>query len=794
MPTDDEDVGSAATVVGAPTPTGTPSTTDATQQTQSSLPGSRDSSPVIPPSVIADRYEILGLLGVGGMGRVYRAHDRALDEQVALKLLKRELVGVAGMLDRFRQEVKLARRVTSPHVVRTFDLGEHGGEHFLTMELVEGRSLAQLLDDGQLAVDEILRISRAMAAGMSAAHATGVTHRDLKPDNVLVGKDGRVAITDFGIARAAANAPRETVEGFIGTPAYMSPEQVEGSKEIGPATDVYAFGAILFEMIAGRRPFVGTDVIAVAVARLREAPPDPRLFRRVPDSLAELTLRCLTRDIAGRFADGSELVKALANVKTEGPSTLVNVAPQRVPAKTSRSVAILPLRATGELAEIADGLSEEIVDALSMTRELRVRPLVSLRKSAQADQDSRDIGKSLGVDVIVDGSIRKRGSTIRIAARVIGVEDGFQLWANHFDASPDDLLTASDHVVRAIANVLTVELDGERPKVDPKIADIYLESKAKMRTHWLSGGLESLFEPLELAHVTSPDDVGILSTLALTHARSAFYGGQGNLARGRDLAQRATRLAPASGEAWLALGMSALYGGDMATATRALIEACGHSPGLAMAQALLGATALEAGHMEAALVHLEGAHSLDPFGPQIADLPRAYIYAGRVDDAMRLLEAQSSEYRLVQIARFKMWRGETYDINLTPAQTELPATFSVYTQVAQRIHRTRTITLEDREVLNDTMRTQNPRLSATRAQFASEFFMFCGDPDAALAAIESAVGKGLQDHIWMQKCPLLDPLRHRPRFIELAAIVADRARVVIDVLTRTEHPEAVANG
>jgi serine/threonine-protein kinase len=782
VPTDDEDLGSAATIAGT--------LPDVTTPTQSSLPGSRDSSPVIPPSVIADRYEILGLLGVGGMGRVYRAHDRALDEQVALKLLKKELVGVAGMLDRFRQEVKLARRVTSPHVVRTFDLGEHAGEHFLTMEIVEGRSLAQLLDDGQLSVDEILRISRAMAAGISAAHATGVTHRDLKPDNVLVGKDGRIAITDFGIARAAAAAPRDTVEGFIGTPAYMAPEQVDNSSPIGPATDVYAFGAILFEMLAGRRPFVGNDVIAVAVARLREAPPDPRLFRRVPDALAELTLRCLSRDAALRFTDGGELAKALAAISTDGPSTLVNASPYRVPTKTSRSVAILPLRATGELAEIADGLSEEIVDALSLTRELRVRPLVSLRNSARADQDSRDIGKSLGVDVVVDGSIRKRGAAVvRIAARVIGVEDGFQLWANHFDTAPDDLLTASDQVVRAIANVLTVELAASRPKLDAKVQDVYLESKAKLRTGWMIGGVDDLIEPLETAHASAPDDVGVVGMLALVHARSAFYGGPGKLPRARLLAERATKLAPSSGEAWLSLGVCALYENDMATCTHALIQAVSHAPGLAMAQALLGSVCLEAGHLPAAIAHLEGAHSLDPSGSQISDLPRAYIYDGREADAMHMLALQESKYRLVSIARFKMWKGETFDVGRIEP-TQIPDTFTKYAELAMRVHRTRQLQPGDREVMDAILAVDNFRLRAIRAQFLAEFLAFVGDFDGTLQLIETAVAAGFQDHLWMQRCPLLDSVRERPRFAELAATVAERARRVLDAIDQAERPDA----
>jgi serine/threonine protein kinase len=161
------------------------------------------------PSVIAERYEVLGLLGAGGMGRVYRVRDRSLDEVVALKVLRRELVDTPGMLERFRSEVKLARRVTSPHVVRTFDLGEHAGEHYLTMEYIDGQSLAQLLDAGQLPLAEVLRIARAACAGIEAAHAAGVLHRDLKPDNILVASDARIAITDFGIAHATAD-PRRT--------------------------------------------------------------------------------------------------------------------------------------------------------------------------------------------------------------------------------------------------------------------------------------------------------------------------------------------------------------------------------------------------------------------------------------------------------------------------------------------------------------------------------------------------------------------------------------------------------
>ena len=498
MPNDD-DIGSAATV----------GTTDPSLSSTAAT-----ASP--PPSLLANRYEILGLLGMGGMGRVYRARDRSLDETIALKMLRRELVDAPGMLERFRQEVKLARRVTNPHVVRTFDLGEHAGDHFLTMEYVDGRSLAQLLEDQLLPIREALRIARAACAGMAAAHAAGVLHRDLKPDNILVENTGRIAITDFGIARASAD-PGETMDRFVGTPAYMSPEQVEGDTPIGPPTDIYSFGAILFEMLAGRRPFIGKDPLAVAGARIRQPPPDPRAFQPVPDPLAELVVRCLARDPAARFADAVSLGEALAGIADQ---PTVAIAPRpiiAVPAMTSRSVALLPLRATGDLAEIAEGLTEEIVDALAMTRALRVRPLVSVRRLDLVANDPREIGRILDVDVVVDGSLRRRGDRVRIAARAIGVTDGFQLWANHFDCAPDELLAAGDEVARAVARSLMVELaPSARVMPGGRATELYLEGKAKLRATWFDVGVtEPALVDLEQAHGLAPDDPGILASLAM---------------------------------------------------------------------------------------------------------------------------------------------------------------------------------------------------------------------------------------------------------------------------------------
>ena len=744
-------------------------------------------APGAPATLIADRYEVLGLLGQGGMGRVYRARDTKLDEVVALKMLRRELAEVPGMLERFRQEVKLARRVTHANVVRTYDLGSHGDDHFLTMEYVDGRSLAQQLDDGPIAVDEAIRIARAVAAGLAAAHASAVTHRDLKPDNILVGRDGRIAINDFGIARLAQE-PSVTGDKFAGTPAYMAPEQVEG-RELTPAADVYAFGTILFEMLTGRRAWRGEDAFVVALARLREPPPDPRMVRAsVPDGLAQLCLACMAREVTARPADGAALLGLLASVHS-ADITAARAFPRTVPTKQSRAVAILPLRATGELAEIAEGLSEEIVDALTMTRALRVRPLASVRAAATApggggiDRDSRELGEQLGVDVVVDGSIRKRGTQVRIAARAIGVADGFQLWASHFDCGVDGLLAVGDEVVRAIARALVVDLEvPERGALDARIAERYLEGKARLRAGWVEGRVKDVIASLEEVLPEAPNDPRVLATLAMALARAGFYDDPAALRRARQLADQALAVAPTFGEAQLAKAFVHFYANETPEGAQLLRRTVESVPGFAQAQGLLGSLLLEAGSLDEALLHLEAARSIDPT-QYASELARAYVYAGRLDEAIDLLRSAGERQLYVQtaIARYAMWRGETYQITAT-IPDDLPAGMSEYFRIAKQVHEVRSVTLEQRNAVMSGLDSANPRLKATRCQFISEFLVFLREYDLAMQIIEVGVEAGLLDTLWMEQCPLLAPLRGRPEFQASAKIVAARARAIVDAV------------
>jgi serine/threonine-protein kinase len=459
-----------------------------------------------------------------------------------------------------------------------------------------------------------------------------------------------------------------------------------------------------------------------------------------------------------------------------------------VPTRTSRSVAILPLRATGDLVEVADGLSEELVDTLSMTRSLRVRPLASVRKAATADADARELGQQLGVDVVVEGSLRRRGDNVRITARVVGVADGFQLWASHVDSGPDGLLGAGDDLVQAIAKALTVELAvPERANVDPRAGELYLEGKAKTRANWLDGQLEGAIEDLEQARLLAPDDPAILATLSLALARSAFYGAPAaRIARARALADRAVSLAPSLGEAHIAVATACLYDGAMAESAAAIARAVHFAPGSAVAQAMLGAALLEVGALDDAISHLEASTALDPLGLGHIALPRAYVYAGRWQDALAEFARAHQDpsfdklaFDTVSIARFKMWRGE-------PATLEVPAKFSAppnvmdYVRITKMIHDANQFVPEARKRLAAVVAVDNRRLRMSRAQFMAEFLMLDQDVEEAMRYIGISVDAGLQDHMWMQACPMLAPLRGRADFQQLAEKVAERAKAVLE--------------
>jgi serine/threonine-protein kinase len=265
---------------------------------------------VAPGMTFANRYEVKELLGAGGMGLVFRAMDTELGEVIALKTLKKEMLDQdPNALERFKSEIRLARRISHRNVVRTHDLGEHSGSYFITMEYVEGRSLKELIRErGRLPVPVTLTVGKQLCRALEVAHAAGVIHRDIKPQNMVVQSDGVLKVMDFGIARLASGHGSMTHAGMIvGTPEYMSPEQLMGDELDGRA-DIYAVGCVLYECLVGNTPITADTPITIIAKVMEETPRAPHTaYADIPVALSELVMACLAKKAADRPASALEV-------------------------------------------------------------------------------------------------------------------------------------------------------------------------------------------------------------------------------------------------------------------------------------------------------------------------------------------------------------------------------------------------------------------------------------------------------------------------------------------------------
>ena len=774
-------------------------------QTPASLPVPTDSLSPPPGSgerqVLARRYEILALLGAGGMGTVYRARDRELEETVALKVLRRDLVDAPGILERFRREVKLARRVTHKNVARVFDIGEHEGEKFLTMEFVDGEPLtAVIAREGALSVPRAAAIAAAIAAGLAGAHAAGVVHRDLKPDNVLMAKDGRVVITDFGIARGGVEmGASSTMGALLGTPAYMAPEQVEGLSDIDARADVYAFGVLLFELFTGARAWPGDAPFAVAAARLVAPPPDPRSKRAsLPAAAAELTLRCLARSREDRPASMTEIAVALdalaaapASATTTGvrPAPVAATIATPTPVQSDKTVAVLPFRNGGAPEDdyLAEELTDDLIDALSMTRKLKVRSRGTVARYRGREIDPREVGRELSVQVVVEGSVRRARGSVRVSARLMSVADGFQLWAKRFDRPEQDVLSINDEVARSIAEALTLDCCAAARVApsDPAALDLYIRARHEYRKFWPDPVKRSV-SLFQQAHALAPSDPMILSGLALAQARASFFAGDGEFSVARRLAEDAVAAAPELGEAHLALGSVLFQTGEYVAAVRALRAAVTRSPGFAEAHATLGRLLVEVAAVDEGIRRMESALTLEPEAPNVRqEMGRAFALLGRWEEAFAQFERLRGSDDMYAFwtmrARMALWRREAEVAEQYLRELGDNAGGMKIPQLILELQRGKKLPSTVAKELED---MASPAVGGVRRrafflQIRAEIFAALGDRDRALSSMEMALAVGLIDRLWMERCPLFEELRREPRYLAAHAEMARRTDAIL---------------
>jgi TolB-like protein/Tfp pilus assembly protein PilF len=644
-------------------------------------------------------YEILGPLGAGGMGEVYRAKDLRLGREVAVKILPADVASSPDRLARLEREARTVAGLNHPNIVTLFSVEDEDGIRFLTMELVEGVSLSHLITPQGLPLSRVLELSIPLADALEAAHDRGVVHRDLKPGNVMVTREGRVKVLDFGLAKLATpdsdlslsrtatiSEPISMAGQAVGTVPYMAPEQIRG-EAVDARTDLFAFGAMLYELAAGRRPFAGATAADISSAILRDSPPP--LPEHVSPALREIIQRCLAKEREQRYRRASEVRAALETLRSAAAASSVTALARRTPRMSLRwigaavlivgtvavvlalnlgglrqrvfgppgapqvqSLAVLPLEnLTHDAAKdyFADGMTEALIAELSKIGALRVISRTSVMKYKGSKKTAPEVSRELGVDALIEGSVLREGDQVRITVQLIDGASDDHLWVESFDRKLAGILVLYSEVAQAIAGQIRVKLTPqERSRlaaahgVNPQAYELYVLGRHYWNQRTIEGyrrASERFREALEIDPSYAPAHTALADTYML-------LGEQGGLRQqeARSLAaseiRSAMELDPNLAEVQTSLGMWKLhYEWNWAESEQAFKRALELNPSFATAHQLYGRSLGFAGRFKEAFAELQRAKELDPLSATInAYIGQVLIFSRQYDKASEQLE------------------------------------------------------------------------------------------------------------------------------------------------------------
>ena len=611
-------------------------------------------------SALAQTYTIDRELGRGGMATVFLAQDMKHDRIVALKVLHPDLAASMGA-ERFLREIKLAARLNHPHILPLFDSGAANEFLYYVMPYVEGESLRERLErQSQLPVEEALHIARSMASGLDYAHRQGVVHRDVKPENVML-HEGEAMIMDFGIAKAVSVVGHETLTQtgmMVGTPAYVSPEQASGEAVIDGRSDQYSLACVLYEMLAGERPFTGPTAQAVLARRFTGSVRSITEIRpNVPPAVEKAIARAMTTETSGRYSTVAMFAQALASSALTTP-TDTQTMPQPI-VSAAKSVAVLPFANMSNEAEneyFTDGMAEEIINALSKVQSLRVASRTSSFAFKGKNEDIGEIGRKLKVSTVLEGSVRKMGNKIRVNAQLVNVADGYQLWSDRYDRELEDIFAIQDEISAAIVKALRVILsEGEKKALgkarteNVEAYDYYLRGRQyfhQLRRKSLEYARQMFNKAIEIDPEYARAYAGIADCCSLLY--TYFDARETNL-RQADLAStNALELEPELAEAHVARGLTVSLSKKFKEAEEHFETAMRLDPKSYQAAYWFGRARMSEGKFEEAIKLFERAAALRPEDHEaVSMLAQAYGGAGNVVESnsarrrsMKLLEQQ----------------------------------------------------------------------------------------------------------------------------------------------------------
>jgi serine/threonine protein kinase/lipoprotein NlpI len=590
-------------------------------------------------------YRILEKLGEGGMGVVYKAEDTKLRRPVALKFLPPELTRDPGAKERFIKEAQAASALDHPHICNIHEIDETAeGQLFMCMACYEGETLKEMIARGPLGIEEAIRIAAQIGEGLTKAHAAGIVHRDLKPANIMITCEGVAKILDFGLAKLSGQTQHTKTGTTLGTVSYMSPEQARGAS-LDHRTDIWSFGVILYEMLAGAPPFRGDYDQAVIYSILNDEPPAVTSIRPdVPDSIGGIIEKCLEKDPDNRYGSVEELTKDIRQLEGARRPTSARRAMQK--SKELPSIAVLPFRDMSPARDqeyFCEGIAEELINGLAQIAGLRVAARTSAFQFKDKDLDVRRVGKELGVESVLEGSVRKAANRLRITAQLINVADGYHIWSEKYDRDLEDIFAIQDEISLAIVEKLRGKLlKEEKSKLvrrytgNEQAHNLYL----KGRYYWNrrhEGGIQKAIELFQQAVEKDPlcapgyigiaDCYNVCGILGLMDPRIAY-------ARSKDAVAKALDIDEDLAEAHASLGwIRTFYDWDWSGAEAEFLKSLELNPNYAYAHYFYSLYLGAMGRHDESITESSRAVELDPIDLAINSIHGCTLMWDRRNDA-----------------------------------------------------------------------------------------------------------------------------------------------------------------